>query len=517
MRERFLPAFGPAFGVGFGAALAMAAPVAADPVQRAEVEAALPKLESLAQGMIEAGEVPGLAIGVVHDDAVVWMKGFGVRSVAAPEPVDADTVFQVASMSKAISSTVVASLVGKGVVDWDSRVADLDPAFALHDPFPTAEVTVRDFFNHRSGLPGSAGNDLEQIGYDRPTVMHRLRLVPPSSSFRAGYAYSNAGITAGALAAVRPTGKYWETVAEEALFAPLGMTSTSYRYDAFTARANRSALHVRIGGAWEARVTYDPTTQAPAGAASSSVRDLTAWMRLELANGVFDGQPVIEPAALAATHVPLMARGQNPVTGSTSFYGLGWNVDFGRHGVAWGHAGAFSYGGRTVVALLPDSDLGIVVLANAFPSGVPEALADSFFDLVFDGAPAQDYLAPWNALYASLFEPAIAEAKATYARAPDPATPALPPAAYAGRYGNAYVGEAEVVAEAGGLTLVVGPDGARRLPLRHFDRDLFLYFPDDEMPEKPALARFAVGPDGKATSVTVESLNDNGLGTLARR
>ena len=115
------------------------------------------------------------------------------------------------------------------------------------------------------------------------------------------------------------------------------------------------------------------------------MRDLPTWMRLELANGSLDGAPVIDAAALAATHVPLMARGKNPVTGGASFYGLGWNVEFGRHGVSWGHAGAFSNGGRTVVSLLPESNLGIVVLANAFPTGLPEALADSFLDLVFDG------------------------------------------------------------------------------------------------------------------------------------
>ena len=169
------------------------------------------------------------------------------------------------------------------------------------------------------------------------------------------------------------------------------MTSTSFRYDAFTGRENAASLHIRVGGAWEPRIEYDPTTQAPAGAASSSVRDLATWMRLELAHGALDGEQVIDAAAIDATHVPPMARGRNPITGGASFYGLGWNVEFGRHGMTWGHAGAFSYG-RTVVTLLPESGLGIVVLANAFPSGVPGALSDSFFDLVLDGELAQDYL-----------------------------------------------------------------------------------------------------------------------------
>lgn len=201
--------------------VAIAGVASAEPVTRERVEAALPKLEALAQKIIDDKGVPGLSIAVVYRDEVVYLKGFGLREEGKPDPVDADTVFQIASLSKPVSSTVVAALVGEGVVDWGSRIADLDPAFALMDAYPTQQVTVRDLFNHRSGLPGTAGDDLEDIGFSREVVMHRLRLVPPSSSFRAGYAYSNAGITAGALAAVRPTGKTWEDVAEEKLFRPL--------------------------------------------------------------------------------------------------------------------------------------------------------------------------------------------------------------------------------------------------------------------------------------------------------
>jgi hypothetical protein len=239
-------------------------------------------------------------------------------------------------------------------------------------------------------------------------------------------------------------------------------------------------------------------------------------MRLILAHGELAGRPVIDRAALEATHAPLMHRGRNPVTGGASFYGLGWNVEFGPHGLVWGHAGAFSMGARTLVSLLPERRLGIVVLANAFPTGVPEAIADSFFDLVLLGRVAQDYVAPWNALYESLFGPAIAAVKAMYASPPRPATPALPASAYVGRYANAYVGEATVSESGGVLTLALGPNGAMRFPLQHFDRDLFLYFPSEEMPDTPAALRFAVGPDGRATALTAESLDENGLGTLPR-
>jgi hypothetical protein len=239
-------------------------------------------------------------------------------------------------------------------------------------------------------------------------------------------------------------------------------------------------------------------------------------MRLELAGGERGGEAFIAADAIAATHVPLMARAPNVVTGAASFYGLGWNVEFGRHGLSWGHAGAFSTGARTVVTLYPDSGLGIVVLCNAFPTGVPEGIADSFFDIVFDGAVSQDWVARWDAVFDSLFGPAIAAARATYAAPPDPATPALPDAAYLGTYANAYAGEAVVAAEAGGLVLKLGPGGKTVFPLTHFDRDIFLYVADAEMPDVPSSLRFSVGPDGKASALTAESLDSNGLGTLTR-
>ena len=488
----------------------------AQTVTREQVAAALPALEAMARDEVDKGGVPGLAIAVVHNDEVVYLKGFGRREAGKPEPVDGDTVFQIASLSKPVSSTVVAALVSEGVVKWDSRIADLDPAFRLYDAYPTAQLTVRDLFSHRSGLPGLAGNDLEDIGYGRDEVLHRLRLVPASSSFRSGYSYSNAGFTEGAVAAARPTGEPWENVAAERLYRPLGMVSTSSRYADFLTRANRAELHVKADGAWTARVKRNADVQSPAGGVSSSARDLAQWMRLELADGIYDGKRRIASAALAETHAPLFARGANPITGGDSFYGLGWNVEFGRHGLAWGHAGAFSVGARTLVALFPKANLGIVILCNAYPTGVPEGLADSFADLAFDGTIGRDWVKPWDAIYDSLFGPAIAAAKARYAAPPQPPTAAMPLAAYVGRYANAYVGDADVSTQGDLLTLSVGPHGARSYPLRHFDRDLFLYFPDPEAPDKPYAARFSIGSDAKASQVKIESLDDVGLGTLER-
>ncbi len=500
--------------------LSLASIAAAQDATEEKVNAALPKLEAYADGLVKNGEVPGLAVGVVYKDRIVYLWGFGVREegpdAGKREAVDYDTVFQIASLSKSVSSTVVAALVSRGKVAWDSRIADIDPGFRLSEAYPSAEVTVTDLFAHRSGLPGNAGNELEELGFPRNQILTRLRLVKPASSFRAGYSYSNFGLTEGAVAAARAAGLSWEDAAAQMLFEPLGMTSTSYRHDDFLASENRAALHVRRDGKWEALSRRDPDAQAPAGGVSSSARDLSEWMRLVLAGGAFDGTALIDEAAMDAMHEPLMWRGFHPVTGYPSYYGRGWNVEFTRHGIVWGHAGAFSNGARTVVSLLPGEGLGIVVLANAFPTGVPEAVAGTFFDLVFDGRPEQDWLEPWNKLYESLFGPAIEAAGAAYGTPPADAAPALPLSAYAGAYANDYLGRAVVAEEDGGLVLRLGPQGETRYPLTHFARDLFVYRPYDEMPGMPAAATFRVGPDGMAQALTLEDLDDLGMGTLTR-
>jgi CubicO group peptidase (beta-lactamase class C family) len=247
-----------------------------------KVISALPALETMAQRMVDEDQVPGLSIAVVYRDEVVYLKGFGVGEAGTGEAVDADTVFQLASLSKPIASTVVAALVGDEAVSWDSRIADIDPTFQLYEAYPTAQVTISDLFAHRSGLPGNAGNELEQLGYDRDTILHRLRLVKPESSFRSKYSYSNFGLTEGAVAAAKAVGMSWEDASEAKLYQRLGMSSTSSRYEDFLTRSNRASLHAMIDGKWQATVKRDPDPQSAAGGASSNARDLAQWLRVTL-------------------------------------------------------------------------------------------------------------------------------------------------------------------------------------------------------------------------------------------
>src|SRR6266568_7600638 len=297
-------------------------------VTSAQVDNAIREVEKLAQKQIQENALPGLAIAVVFQDKAVYAKGFGVRDVNTKAPVDADAVFQLASLSKSISSTVVAELVGEGKITWDSKLSILDPTFAMFDPWVTREVTIRDMYAHRSGLPDHAGDLLEDLGFTRAEILRRLRYQHPDSSFRSHYAYTNFGLTAAAIAAAKAYGMEWETASEEKLYKPLGMTSSSSRHSDFVGRANKALGHVLVSGKWAQKFQRDPDTEAPAGGVSSSVNDLTKWMRLELAKGKFESKTIVDEKALIEARRPHTLTCYNPFTGMPTFYGLGWNVSY---------------------------------------------------------------------------------------------------------------------------------------------------------------------------------------------
>src|SRR5690349_12162775 len=129
-------------------------------ITSAQVQSALDRLDGLIEdGMTQTG-VPGTAVAVVYDDTVVYERGFGVRELGQPEPITPETVFQIASLSKALSSTLVAAVVGDGMTTWDATIGSLDPGFALSDPWVSEQVTIRDMLCHRSGLPAYSGDPL---------------------------------------------------------------------------------------------------------------------------------------------------------------------------------------------------------------------------------------------------------------------------------------------------------------------------------------------------------------------
>ena len=502
--------------------LLAASPAAATPQAQAtpeRVATAVGRLDSIVEQTMQRTGTPGIAVAVVYRDEVVYLSGFGVRENGKEARVDADTVFQLASLSKPVASTVVAAVVGDGLFSWDDPIVKHDPSFAMHDAWVTSQVTARDMFSHRSGLPDHAGDWLEDIGYDRATVLHRLRYYEPEYSFRAGYAYTNFGLTAGAVAAAKAAGVPWEELSAERLYRPLGMNSTSSRFADYAARPNRALTHVLVDGRFEAKYTRDADAQSPAGGVSSSARDMAQWLRLQLGDGTVDGHTIVDGEALVEPHRPQVIRGQAPypATGRASFYGLGWNVSYDGDGrLQLSHSGAFELGAGTTVYLVPAEEIGIVVLTNAQPRGVAETIALSFLDLALRGTQELDYLPLLQAEYERALAPNYGTT-VDYAKPPANPRPPLPLSAYIGAYSSDLWGEIEIAAAEGGGGLVLRA-GVNQGPfaLRHWDRDTFLYQPGGENAYGPSGVTFQIGPDGRASSVTIEYFDIQGQGTLTR-
>ena len=473
-----------------------ALPPAGVQLDRAKVRGSEATLDRIVEETMAATGVPGVQVGVVHDGQVVFAKGYGVAEAGTDRPVTPETVFQLASVSKPIGATAVAAVVGRGDLAWDQPVVTELPDFQLSSEYVTQNVTVADFYSHRSGLPGdTGGNDLETIGYDQASIIPRLRELP-LAPFRATYSYSNFGLTVGGLAAAAAYGAPFAQMAQEVLFGPAGMTSTSFSHDEFAQRTDTARLHVLRDGVFTTGFERNADAQAPAGGASSNVVDLNRWMLLQLAGGELDGQQIVDAEALAETkrsHINQdpAAEVDQPING----YGLGWNLSQSivePSLVEWSHSGAFTVGTGTAHSMYPELDLGVVVLTNAQPTGAAEAIIATYVDTLLHGEPSAD----WTSLYGGSFSPLLSPPPLERPAAPVPARDA---SAYVGTYANAYFGDVVVRSGAEGLEMVMGPGGATVFRLEPYDGDQFSFTDLPEIQRSTGLMSFTV-PDGASVA-----------------
>ncbi len=483
----------------------------------ASVQAALTRLDTQVPAWMARTGVPGVAVSVVFRGQTVYARGFGVRRVGEAAAVDADTVFQLASLSKPIGATVMAAQMPgsaqaptESPIDWNTPIQPLMPGFALAypDPQDNARLTLGDLYAHRSGLPDHAGDQLEDLGWGRGEVLQRLRQVALKPYGH--YDYTNFGLTAAAQAMAQARGIDWATLSRQSLYSPLGMDHTSSRFADFAAQANRAWGHVQLGishetyGALPARYAVQepprqPDAQSPAGGVSSSAADMGQWMKLVLAQGQWQGRPLASAAALQAA---MTARPGGK-------YGYGFNVSADPHGHASvSHSGAFVMGAATSVLLWPQVQLGITVLSNAQPRGLVEAIALVFGEQAWGdaapGTPATDWLAAMQETMRGLYQP---QGRLAGQPAPAAPTPAPPLQGLAGRYTNAYYGDARIELTAAGdaLQLVLGP-AALRYPLRHRDGKIFTFAPQGESAAPGSISAVEFMPEHMQIELYAEDL-----------
>jgi len=390
------------------------------------------------------------------------------------------------------------------------------PDFTLSDPYVTKTVTVGDMYAHRSGLPAEAGDILETLGFSQEQILQRLRY-QKLNPFRISYGYANYGITSGAESVAAAAGKDWPTLSQDDLYTPLGMTTTSSRFRDYVSRSDRAWTHVPVNGKWTPRYVRDADPQSPAGGVSSSVDDLAKWMVMVLHEGTgANGAKITTPAALTpAVTAQIVASPAQVPAARSGFYGFGFDVTTEGSGrVEISHSGAFSAGAGTNYVLIPSLDLGIVTVTNALPIGVAEALNQEFADLVQYGEPRTD----WYDVYRQALGQLVAPTGRYVGKQPptDP-KPAGPAAAYVGIYRNDYYGYLRIEGNDGDLRLVLGPAQVT-YSLRHWDAGVYVFEPTGEGQNAGSVsaANFTRSGSAGASAVTVEYLDDDGLGTFER-
>ncbi|HUH71995.1 MAG TPA: serine hydrolase [Mycobacterium sp.] len=477
------------------------------------IDDAVSKVDDLVGDLMKTTGIPGMAVAIVHGGKTVYAKGFGVRDASKGDGqdnrVDANTVFQLASVSKSVGATVVAHEVSDNVVSWDTPIVSKLPWFALNDPFVTSHLTVADLYSHRSGLPAHAGDKLEDLGYDRRQSLERLKYLP-LAPFRISHAYTNFGVTAAAEAVAAAAGKLWEDLSDEVLYRPLGMASTSSRFADFTARPDHAVNHVKVGDKWEPRFQRDPDPQSAAGGVSSSVNDMARWLIMMLGNGTYNGQRIASPEALLpANTAQVISVPATTPKARASAYGYGFNVSVTSSGrTEYGHSGAFSLGAATNFVVMPSEDVGIIALTNAAPIGVPETLTAEFMDLVQYGQIREN----WAELYKQAIAPMNNPQGSLVGQQP-PANPA--PARslsdYLGVYTSDYWGPAVVTERDGTLQLAMGPK-SQTFTLTHWDGDTFTFPLTDENAPPGTISKAVFS----GNTLSLEYFDSDQLGTFTR-
>ncbi|MDX6326616.1 MAG: hypothetical protein QOK15_2970 [Nocardioidaceae bacterium] len=483
------------------------------------VQQALPALPGIIEKYMAATEVPGVAVALIYQGSVLYQQGFGQRQVGreGPNDVSDDTVFQLASVSKSISSTVIASVLSQPDrfpgLSWNDAVHALCPDFTLADPWVGSHVTVADLLAHRSGLPDHAGDLLEDLGYTGAQIIAKLREYP-LHRFRDNYDYTNYGFTAGAEAIAAATGRSWQELASELVFQRLGMHESSFTFADLQSRGNRAALHRMVDGRWVPDLGADNDGQAPAGGASASVRDVATWLTMLLDQGLHQGVRIIDVAHLQRIWLPgNVMKGLPSIGGRANFYGLGWNVGYEDTGeLRLGHSGAFGRGAATAITMFPSKGLAMVALTNGHPVGLPEAIQVEFLDLVRYGESTQK---DWLAFFAPYFIPPPTPDQEKYSEPATGAEPARRLDWYVGTYTNSPYGDLTVSLVDGALSFSLGPD-REHFELLHHSGDEFYFTTTGENATGFSGAIFRdASPQG--TSLTIGAWDADGLGTFVRR
>ncbi|MBH0026097.1 serine hydrolase [Pseudoalteromonas sp. SWN29] len=340
------------------------------------------KIDDVIKASMARFDVPGMAVAIVENDKVIFAKGFGVTNLDTNKKVNKDTLFGIASNTKAFTTAALAKLVDEGKLSWDDRVIDHLPEFRLYDSYVTREMRIRDLLSHRSGLGLGQGDLMIWPSTDKSVdeILAGLQYLKPASSFRSKYAYNNLMfVTAGEVVA-RVSGMSWNDYIEKNILQPLHMDNSRAGFSRIPkSNKNWATGHIPMDGTLHPFFVNYLEDFRGAGAIASSVSDMSQWLRTQLAGGKMpSGEQLFsekQQAQMWHPHITSMASKSAFESYHQQFrgYGLGWSIEDYHGFKKLGHGGGI-LGMVSQVTLLPEKKLGIVILSNQQAFGALSAV-----------------------------------------------------------------------------------------------------------------------------------------------
>lgn len=501
--------------------VAVAGPQDAPSASADALPAQLADFDAYVEGVRRQFDVPGIAVAIVQDGRIVLERGYGPREVGKPQPVDANTLFAIASNTKAFTAASLSILADEGKLSLDDRVVDHLPWFRMSDAYVTNEMRIRDLLVHRSGLGLGAGDLLYWPGTDYSTeeVARRLRNVPLTGKFRGQYAYDNILYGVAQLVVEQASGMKYEQFLRTRIFQPLGMDQTRFNSDYLKPGDNVATGY--------AKADFKDLQPAPrmswgnvsgAGGIYSSVHDMSKWMRMQLAGGTYTDKEgrtqrlfsekrqqemwsIVTPMNIGKPPVPALA----PAVPNFAGYGEGWNLsDYRGHKLVW-HTGGWP-GMVSRLTLVPERKVGVIVLTSQEVGAAFNAVTLRALDAMLD-APKTD----WTAAYAEAVAKQRGNAdedwqKHLKARAQG-APPSLPLAKYAGTYRDPWYGDVSIREEGGKLVMRFSHTADLVGEMEPWQHDTFIVRWRQRWLNADAFVSFALDPDGNIREARMEAIS----------
>lgn len=473
----------------------------------------LKEIDDYANNVMTTWKGPGMAIAIVKDDKKVFAKGYGVRKLGESDPVNENTVFAIASNSKAFTTAALAIMVDEKKLNWDDKVSKYLPDFQMYDPWVTSELTVRDLVTHRVGLDTFSGDLLwYETTYTPDEILKRVKYLPSVSSFRTRYGYQNLMFIAAGKVVEKVAGKSWCDFITERILKPLEMNRTVCSINALPDNAawphNESGETLRVLHRGNVDGAYS------AAALNSSVADLSKWVRTQLGKGKFEGKQIFTESQSWAMHQPYLSQqisetaSKNNPTRHFTGVGMGWFVyDYQGHKII-NHSGGLD-GMLSYTVLIPEENVGFVVLTNSEAPAF-RIMMNKIVD-VFTNAPKTDWSA--RSVEAAARSKAAAEEeirKVDATRVANTRT-SLALNDYVGTYSDRMYGDITVAEENGKLVMrfLPSPNFVADLEHWHYDTFVIKWRPSVAYNFPRGFVTFTIDKNGKTEDLKIDQPNND--------